>query len=81
MQILKLKLPMREEIEVLFVKAALKPLVDLEQKLKPKETAQKPQEAKSVEETKKNVPAELVIFDDHEESTQPLPSSEIQLAI
>lgn len=27
------------------------------------------------------MPAELVIFDDHEESTQPLPSSEIQLAI
>lgn len=42
MQILKLKLPMREEIEVLFVKAALKPLVELEQKLKPKDTTLKP---------------------------------------
>jgi hypothetical protein len=33
-KILELQLPMREEVEILFVKVALKPLFELEKKLK-----------------------------------------------
>jgi hypothetical protein len=35
-KVLQLRLPLREEIEVMFIKVALKPLLDLEQKLKSK---------------------------------------------
>ena len=58
-------MPLREEVEVLFIKAALKPLVELEQKLKPKE---KQPEKEPTEETKKDTSTEITIFDDQEES-------------
>ena len=33
-KILELQIPMREEVEVMFIKVALKPLMELEKKLK-----------------------------------------------
>jgi hypothetical protein len=60
-KVLELKLPMREEIEVLFVKVALKPVIELEHRIKPKK-----EETKEPADLRKSVELPLIL-DEHDE--------------
>ena len=62
-KILELQLPMREEVEILFVKVALKPLFELEKKLK-----------LTIQPVDK-ITGEIAIFSDNEEGHHPAVSS------
>jgi hypothetical protein len=66
-KILDLKLAMREEVEVMFVKVALKPLFDFQEKCKPAKI-DKPIEVKQPDQS------EISIFSDNEEGDQKQPN-------